>query len=161
MHFASAFFFSAINPSVWGHSLQPSPLVSRFLSHNSPGSPNHFFVLFIDKTGRKARPNLFLSLPRDLIKHTQTVTSLQGSQSSGDFNHINTTAEENPSDSPLLKWQTQQFSILPIAAATTCKAYLYMWIKINLPQVLPSSLCSQSLNKYGLILQICLPYYLE
>lgn len=73
VHPASAFFFFlAINSSGWDHSLQPFPLVGRFLSHNSPGSPNHFFVLFIDKTWRKARPNLLLSLPRDLIKHTKS-----------------------------------------------------------------------------------------
>lgn len=114
VHPASAFFFFlAINSSGWDHSLQPFPLVGRFLRHNSPGSPNHFFVLFIDKTWRKARPNLLLSLPRDLIKHTKQWHLCrapdQWTLSSGDFNHINTSAEKNPSNSPLIKWQTQQF----------------------------------------------------
>lgn len=146
-----------------GPLLQPFPLVGRFLSHNSPGSPNHFFVLFIDKTVRKARPNLFLSSPGTSLSipkqwHLCRAPN-QWTLSSGDFNHINTTAEENLSDSPLLKWQTQQFSVLPIAATTIRKAYFYVWTKINLPQVLPSSLPSWSLNKCSLILQICLPYY--
>lgn len=103
----------AINRSTWGHSLQSFPLVSRFPGHNSPGSRNYFFVPFIDKTEKKTRLNYFLPSPGTSLsipkqRHLCRAPD-QWTLSSGDFNHINTTAEQSPSDSPVLKWQAQHF----------------------------------------------------
>lgn len=91
----------------------PSLLSADFLvtTHLAPQTISLSFLL----TKLEGKPDLTYFFPSpgtslSIPKQWHLCRALdQWTLSSGDFNHINTTAEENPSDSPLLKRQTQQF----------------------------------------------------